>query len=911
MKKIQYNGESKLLSGIATKINWLIDQVGTKIDASEKGVANGVATLDGGGKVPSSQLPSYVDDVIEGYYYNDNFYSDSAHTELITPETSKIYVDLPTNKSYRWGGSEYVEISSGAVQSDWNQNDSSQLDYILNKPNVNNVAINHGTYFGGTIKPMAFTEFFLPSNVNTYYQGIFRASDVWKYVDNEGTTSVIGDCHLRAGNWLTSGQEWNAKGYIGVYDESDHTAELTVNGTLTASRTYYLPDKDGTLALVSDLPTNPVLWSEQNVLGAKNIIPYPYREMTVTKNGLTFTVNADYSVNVSSGSPSGNTNWYYCYRATWKAGTYILSGYADTAQGNNFCLRAVINQDLSGSRTYNDYGEGVEVTVNEGEMLSIYLHMGTSGVSSNKNHYAMIRPSTIADATYQEPTLTNRQLTNDKISRDEYVASGVKNYFKYPFYPHPIGVEQYTQRGVLFTDNGDGGLKADGVNNNEGNSYCQLIPDSVLYPSQFLKLPKGKYHFSGGISADYYLNLSWGLETSPTSRTVIGTDHGDGFDFEVTEEQSKNNIYVSFAFVKQGKTADNVVFYPSITRLEDRDSGYVNYAMTNLQLTNNKVDKEGYILDDEDLNDLIYPGFYLARNNNNILNKPSGFNQFALIVSRTASSSQYYNQRLIRPNEDGEVYSRNCVNGTWTSWVKEYSIWNSDNYLGVKNFVPYRYYNNSGIVSNGVTFTVNTDGSISCSGTSTGNAVFNVTQREVNGGLFLPNGTYVLSGCPEGGSTSTSAGAYQMIVSRTSGNAQVNYVFDAGSGASFTVNGDDFSNDGAWVRIYIVCRRTVVSDTLVFKPMVRKSAETDTAFVSPADSNRKLSAERLNTDEIAPSENSSTASKAYAVGDYMIRNGKLFRVTTAITSGGSIISSGDNANIVKTTLGAELKSALT
>lgn len=113
MKKIQYNGESKLLSGIATKINWLIDQVGQKIDASEKGVANGVATLDGGGKVPSSQLPSYVDDVIEGYYYNDNFYEDSAHTELITPETSKIYVDLPTNACYRWGGTEYVEISSG------------------------------------------------------------------------------------------------------------------------------------------------------------------------------------------------------------------------------------------------------------------------------------------------------------------------------------------------------------------------------------------------------------------------------------------------------------------------------------------------------------------------------------------------------------------------------------------------------------------------------------------------------------------------------------------------------------------------------------------------------------------------------------------------------------------------------
>ena len=83
-----------------------------QIPASEKGVANGVATLDGEGKVPSSQLPSYVDDVIEGYYYNSKFYRDSAHTEEITPAAGIIYVDLPNNKTYRWSGSQYTLIAS-------------------------------------------------------------------------------------------------------------------------------------------------------------------------------------------------------------------------------------------------------------------------------------------------------------------------------------------------------------------------------------------------------------------------------------------------------------------------------------------------------------------------------------------------------------------------------------------------------------------------------------------------------------------------------------------------------------------------------------------------------------------------------------------------------------------------------
>ena len=69
------------------------------------------ATLDSSGHVPSSELPSYVDDVIEGYYSNGKFYSDSAKTKEITGEGGKIYTDLTTNKTYRWGGTAWVEIS--------------------------------------------------------------------------------------------------------------------------------------------------------------------------------------------------------------------------------------------------------------------------------------------------------------------------------------------------------------------------------------------------------------------------------------------------------------------------------------------------------------------------------------------------------------------------------------------------------------------------------------------------------------------------------------------------------------------------------------------------------------------------------------------------------------------------------
>ena len=107
-------------SGVATlgtdskvPVSQLPDLSATYIPVSQKGSNSGVATLGSDGKVPASQLPSYVDDVIEGYYYNGQFYSDSAHQNQITPEEGKIYVDLSTNKTYRWGGSTYAQLDSG------------------------------------------------------------------------------------------------------------------------------------------------------------------------------------------------------------------------------------------------------------------------------------------------------------------------------------------------------------------------------------------------------------------------------------------------------------------------------------------------------------------------------------------------------------------------------------------------------------------------------------------------------------------------------------------------------------------------------------------------------------------------------------------------------------------------------
>lgn len=94
------NNTSDLDKPISTATQTALD---LKLDNSLKGHASGLAELDGTGKVPSSQLPSYVDDVLE-FLTRDDF--------PLTGESGKIYINLADNTTYRWGGSTYVAIGS-------------------------------------------------------------------------------------------------------------------------------------------------------------------------------------------------------------------------------------------------------------------------------------------------------------------------------------------------------------------------------------------------------------------------------------------------------------------------------------------------------------------------------------------------------------------------------------------------------------------------------------------------------------------------------------------------------------------------------------------------------------------------------------------------------------------------------
>lgn len=81
----------------------------TAENAANKGQANGYASLDASGLVPASQLPSYVDDVVEAA----NFASLPA-----SGEAGKIYVTVDTGNTYRWSGSAYIQIGQNVANAE-------------------------------------------------------------------------------------------------------------------------------------------------------------------------------------------------------------------------------------------------------------------------------------------------------------------------------------------------------------------------------------------------------------------------------------------------------------------------------------------------------------------------------------------------------------------------------------------------------------------------------------------------------------------------------------------------------------------------------------------------------------------------------------------------------------------------
>lgn len=236
-----------------------------KISSSEKGSNNGVAQLDENGRVPSSQLPSYVDDVIE---------ASGVAAFPQTGEAGKIYVDTKTNLTYRWSGTTYVEISPSLALGE-----TSSTAYAGDKGAATTSKVN--THVANTDIHITADERTKWNSAATNSHKLYKANECEDYTSDDGgltpaAVKKLADKKLSLSGGTMSGNI-ALPNNAGIIQTQDSTSNSTTAITwLTGGVGTFYTDADGTSKKYKYQPHI----SQHNMGGASGtgsitLAPYP------------------------------------------------------------------------------------------------------------------------------------------------------------------------------------------------------------------------------------------------------------------------------------------------------------------------------------------------------------------------------------------------------------------------------------------------------------------------------------------------------------------------------------------------------------------------------------------------------------------------------------------------------------
>lgn len=344
-------------------------------------------------------------------------------------------------------------------------------------------------------------------------------------------------------------------------------SQTTVEGALGA-----LSTNKATQAEVNDIV---------NVLGAKNLIPFPYhRQSGYTTNNATFTYDDEGVITVNK--VAGNATAYFgLFSNTLYPNaeifivpntSYILSMELENATDTSCFVQTQSGIDLAAIRNKATGKYEISFTTPETmDFLAVSLYYGAATTENNAKVKLMIRLASIQDDTWVPYVPTNKELMSCKLNG--YV--GAKNLLAYP-YKHTTKSEN----GVTFTDNGDGTITV--------NTPTSASAETTFYLSQSIQsiLDTGMYILSGCPSggnrtSGYFMEFAE-LATSSSDWKMFGTDTGEGAIAHIDSTRYAIHAYIR---IRSGATVSNLTFKPMIRRVEDTDPTWQPYAKTNRELT--------------------------------------------------------------------------------------------------------------------------------------------------------------------------------------------------------------------------------------------------------------------------------------------------------------------------------------
>lgn len=377
-------------------------------------------------------------------------------------------------------------------------------------------------------------------------------------LSNDGVKSFNG----RSGSVLPMAGDYSA-------EQVDYDSNQTVKQKIDALVTKEASDIAGQQSLVKDT----VGWTGKNLL--KNTAT------SRTTNGITFTVNADKSVTVNG---TATAAVFLDIPISLPIGEYVFSGTNNQSGGSPSKYYARLRKsggiqfatsEISPLPVQSVDGSEIKFKVLQDNLdiryqICIYP---AAGAVSNLTFYPMIRKADITDPTY-EPYHESVEEEIEQIYADNG-ALGAKNLLRNT-------ATSQTINGVTFTVNADGSVTANGTATATINAFW-------LYQGDFNLEPNKEYILSGcpsgGSSITYLLTIStW------KSGGTYANDTGNGVTINGSDYQYKQSPSLrSGIYIVNGTTVNNITFYPMLRLASDPDDTYQPYAMTNRELTEEKI----------------------------------------------------------------------------------------------------------------------------------------------------------------------------------------------------------------------------------------------------------------------------------------------------------------------------------
>ena len=626
-----------------------LDRIPTITDAKIQGMSASKLT----GTIPQANLPSYVDDVLE---YNGK------STFPKSGESGKIYVDTSTNKTYRWSGSGYTEISASLALGTTSST-AFRGDY-------GNTAYQHATAKG-----------------SAFASGLYKI-----------TTNAQG--HVTAATAVTK-SDITALGIPGQDTNTTYgVASSSANGLMSAADKAKL-DGIASGANKYTLPTA----SSSTLGGVKTGANITNSSGTISLTKANVTAALGYT------PPTTDTNTWTAFKgaSTSAAGT---AGYvpAPTAGAANRYFRSdgtwTVPPDTNTNTTYTltKSGSTITLTGSDGKTTSVTDSNTTYSLSS----FGVT--ATAAELNYMDGVISNVQTQlNGKAASS-----------------HSHNTASTSAAGFLRQLNGSTSnyLRGDGTwatppnttYSNMSGASTSAAGKAGLVPAPAKGAANRYLRSDGTWAVPPDTNTTYTLGSFGITATAAELNKLDGCTATVTELNYLDGVTSNIQTQLNGKAASSHTHaasqitgltasralvsdssgHPAVSAITSTELSYLDGVTSKIQTQLNGKAASSHThnyagsssaggaatsankvnvttLTSQNLNDYRTPGtFFCAGGGNTCTNKPSGIDNFGMYVIQSASG--WYTQILY--GSDDDMYTRRWASNGWTGWVKFYSTGN-------------------------------------------------------------------------------------------------------------------------------------------------------------------------------------------------------------------------------------------